>query len=219
MTDEVNGLTNVTFSYQWLADDAAIQGDTGSTYTLTDDAVGKAISVRVTFTDDRDNEESLTSEATAEVTARPDSPDTDAPPSDTGTTVEITVGDTVAGDIAEASEVDWFKVRLLASETYRIDMRGAWGGAWAEVDGKIVWVSAGTLEDPKLLGVFGEDNALVPGTDEEESGNDRGEYSEGKNSRITSFSPPADGYYYIAAAADGAWTGTYELIVTVVTDE
>ena len=212
---DADGLTNVSYSYQWLADDADIQDATGSTYTLTDDAVGKAISVRVTFTDDRDNEESLTSEATAEA----DSPDTDAPPSDTGTTVEITVGDTVAGDIAEASEVDWFKVRLLASETYRIDMRGAWGGAWAEVDGKIVWVSAGTLEDPKLLGVFGEDNALVPGTDEEESGNDRGEYSEGKNSRITSFSPPADGYYYIAAAADGAWTGTYELTVTVVTDE
>ena len=217
--DDADGLTNVSYSYQWLADDADIQDATGSTYTLTDDDVGKAISVRATFTDNAGNEESLTSEATAEVTARPDSPDTDAPPSDTGTTVEITVGDTVAGDIAEASEVDWFKVRLLASETYRIDMRGAWGGAWAEVDGKIVWVSAGTLEDPKLLGVFGEDNALVPGTDEEESGNDRGEYSEGKNSRITSFSPPADGYYYIAAAADGAWTGTYELIVTVVTDE
>ena len=216
---DANGLTNVAFSYQWLADDADIGGETASTYAVSDAAVGKAISVRVTFTDDRDNEESLTSEATAEVTARPDSPDTDAPPSDTGTTVEITVGDTVAGDIAEASEVDWFKVRLLASETYRIDMRGAWGGAWAEVDGKIVWVSAGTLEDPKLLGVFGEDNALVPGTDEEESGNDRGEYSEGKNSRITSFSPPADGYYYIAAAADGAWTGTYELTITVVTDE
>ena len=218
ITDE-DGLTNVSFSYQWLADDADIGGETASTYAVSDDAVGKAISVRATFTDNAGNEESLTSEATAEVEARPDSPDTDAPPSDTGTTVEITVGDTVAADIAEASEVDWFKVRLLASETYRIDMRGAWGGAWAEVDGKIVWVSAGTLEDPKLLGVFGEDNALVPGTDEEESGNDRGEYSEGKNSRITSFSPPADGYYYIAAAADGAWTGTYELTVTVVTDE
>ena len=216
---DADGLTNVTFSYQWLADSSYIGGETASTYAVSDDDVGKAISVRVTFTDDRDNEESLTSEATAEVTARPDSPDTEAPPSDTGTTVEITVGDTVAGDIAEASEVDWFKVRLLASETYRIDMRGAWGGGWVEVDGKIVWVSAGTLEDPKLLGVFGEDNALVPGTDEEESGNDRGEYSEGKNSRITSFSPPADGYYYIAAAAEGAWTGTYELTVTVVTDE
>ena len=123
------------------------------------------------------------------------------------------------GDIEEASEVDWFRVSLLASETYRIDMRGTWGGEWALVDGEIVWVSPGTLEDPKLLGVFDEDDALVPGTDEEESGNDRGDYSEGKNSRIASFSPPADGYYYIAAAAEGAWTGTYELTVTIVADE
>ena len=115
--------------------------------------------------------------------------------------------------------MDWFKVSLLASETYQIDMRGAWGGEWAEVDGEVVWVSPGTLEDPKLLGVFGEDDALVPGTDEEESGNDRGDSSEGKNSRITPFSPPADGYYYIAAAAEGAWTGTYELTVTIVADE
>ena len=218
ITDD-DGLTNVSYSYQWLADAADIQDATASTYTLSDDEVGKTIKVRVTFTDDRGNGESLTSAATAAVAARPDSQETDAPPSDTGTAVEITVGDTVAGDIEEASEVDWFKVSLLASETYRIDMRGAWGGAWAEVDGEIVWVSPGTLEDPKLLGVFGEDDALVPGTDEEESGNDRGDSSEGKNSRITSFSPPADGYYYIAAAAEGAWKGTYELTITEVSDE
>ena len=70
ITDE-DGLTNVTFSYQWLADDADIQGDTGSTYTLTDDDVGKVIKVKVTFTDNAGNEESLTSGATAEVIAGP----------------------------------------------------------------------------------------------------------------------------------------------------
>ena len=217
-----NGLTSPIYSYQWVSNDGNadtdIAGETASTYELSDDDVGKTIRVRATFTDDRDNEETLTSEATAVVAARPDSQDTDAPPRDPSETVDITVGNTVSGEIAEASEVDWFRVRLLASETYRIDMRGAWGGAWAEVDGEIVWVSAGTLEDPKLLGVFGEHDALVPGTDEEESGNDRGDSSEGKNSRIASFSPPADGYYYIAAAAEAAWTGTYEVTVTVVSD-
>ena len=190
ISDE-DGLTNVTFTYQWLADDADIAGETASTYAVSDDDVGKAIRVRVSFTDDRNNQESLTSTATDTVSAKPDSQDTDAPPRDPSETVEIAVGDTVAGDIEEASEVDWFKVSLLASETYQIDMRGAWGGEWAEVDGEVVWVSPGTLEDPKLLGVFGEDDALVPGTDEEESGNDRGDSSEGKNSRITPFSPPA----------------------------
>ena len=77
--DDADGLTNVSYSYQWLADDADIQDATGSTYTLSDDDVGKAISVRATFTDNAGNEESLTSEATAEVEARPNSPATGAP--------------------------------------------------------------------------------------------------------------------------------------------
>ena len=76
-----DGLTNVSFSYQWLADDADIGGETASTYTLSDDDVGKVIKVKVTFTDNAGNEESLTSEATAEVEARPNSPATGAPPS------------------------------------------------------------------------------------------------------------------------------------------
>ena len=214
-----DGLTNAEFSYQWLANDADIQNATDSTYTLTDDDVGKTIKVRVSFTDDRSNDETLTSAATDTVVAKPDSPDTDAPPRDPGTTVDVTVGNTVTGEIEEAIEVDWFKVSLLASETYQIDMRGAWGGEWARIDGEIVWVAPGTLHDPKLLGVFSAVNVLVPGTDEEVSGDDRGDYEEGKNSRITSFSPPADGYYYIAAAAEAAWTGTYELTVTVAADE
>ena len=218
MADE-DGLDNAEFSYQWLANDADIQNATDSTYTLTAEDVGKTIKVRVSFTDDRSNDETLTSAATDTVVAKPDSPDTDAPPRDPGATVDVTVGNTVTGEIEEAIEVDWFKVSLLASETYQIDMRGAWGGEWARIDGEIVWVAPGTLHDPKLLGVFSAANVLVPGTDEEVSGDDRGDYEEGKNSRITSFSPPADGYYYIAAAAEAAWTGTYELTVTVVADE
>ena len=57
-------LENVSFSYQWLADDEAISGATGSSYTLADTGEGKTIRVRVSFTDDAGNEESLTSEAT-----------------------------------------------------------------------------------------------------------------------------------------------------------
>ena len=59
-----NRLENVSFSYQWLADDEAISGATGSSYTLADTGEGKTIRVRVSFTDDAGNEESLTSEAT-----------------------------------------------------------------------------------------------------------------------------------------------------------
>ena len=69
-----DGLDNVTFSYQWMADDANIQGATGSSYTLADRDKGKAIKVRVSFTDDANNEESLTSAATDAVTALPGKP-------------------------------------------------------------------------------------------------------------------------------------------------
>ena len=56
-----NGLENVTFTYQWLADNAAIAGATGSTHTLADADEGKAITVQVSFTDDAGNDEMLTS--------------------------------------------------------------------------------------------------------------------------------------------------------------
>ena len=71
-----DGLTSVSYSYQWLADGADINGATGSTYQVSDDDVGKTIKVKVSFTDDANNEESLTSAATGQVTAavaaRPD---------------------------------------------------------------------------------------------------------------------------------------------------
>ena len=65
-----DGLTNVSYSYQWVADDTDIDGATDSSYTLSEDDVGKTINVRVSFEDDAGNEESLTSAATA-AAARP----------------------------------------------------------------------------------------------------------------------------------------------------
>ena len=61
---DADGLEEVVFQYQWLSEDADIPGATGSTYTLTSGDVGKAIRVRVSFTDDGDNEETLTSAPT-----------------------------------------------------------------------------------------------------------------------------------------------------------
>ena len=76
---DADGLDNVTYSYQWLADDTAIEGATSSTCSLTDDEEGKAIKVRVSFTDDAGNQETLTSAATAAVAAKPNSPATGQP--------------------------------------------------------------------------------------------------------------------------------------------
>ena len=66
-----DGLTNVSYEYQWLADGTDIEGATGSSYELTASEQGQTIQVRVSFTDDANNEESLTSEATVEVAAAP----------------------------------------------------------------------------------------------------------------------------------------------------
>ena len=78
---DADGLTNVTYSYQWLGDDTDIAGATSSTYTLVDDDEGQTIKVRVTVTDDAENETTLTSAATEAVAAapQPDSPATGQP--------------------------------------------------------------------------------------------------------------------------------------------
>ena len=64
---DADGFDNAVFGYQWLADDVAIQGATGSSYTLVDADEGQSIKVTVSFTDDAGNSESLTSVATNEV--------------------------------------------------------------------------------------------------------------------------------------------------------
>ena len=64
-----DGLSNATFAYQWLADDAEINGATASTYTMADDDAGKVLKVRVSFTDDAGNDEQLTSAVTGAVAA------------------------------------------------------------------------------------------------------------------------------------------------------
>ena len=64
-----DGLTNATFSYQWLGEEAEISGATSSAYTLVDADSGKTITVQVSFADDAGNDESLTSTATTAVAA------------------------------------------------------------------------------------------------------------------------------------------------------
>ena len=68
-----DGLDNVSYSYQWIANDGTTDTDiedaTDSAYTPPVSDVGKTIKVRVTFTDDADNQESLTSADTDTVAA------------------------------------------------------------------------------------------------------------------------------------------------------
>ena len=101
---DADGLNNVRYEYQWLADDSDIAGGSGSTYTLADADEGKAIRVRVGFTDDANNEESLTSTATDAVAAEPqaNSPATGAP-TVTGT---VQVGETLTADTSGIADAD-----------------------------------------------------------------------------------------------------------------
>ena len=73
--DDADGLGDAVFSYQWIANDengdVDISGATGASYDMVADDKGKAIKVRVSFTDGGGNEETLTSEATAAVAAAP----------------------------------------------------------------------------------------------------------------------------------------------------
>ncbi|MYH03561.1 MAG: BspA family leucine-rich repeat surface protein, partial [Cenarchaeum sp. SB0675_bin_21] len=68
---DADGMINATFAYQWLSNDGAttseISGAASSSYTLAASDQGKTIQVRVTFTDDAGNPESLTSVATSQV--------------------------------------------------------------------------------------------------------------------------------------------------------
>ena len=66
-----DGLSNVSYRYQWIAGGADIDGATGASLALATSQQGQTIQVRVTFTDDTGNSESLTSVATDAVTAKP----------------------------------------------------------------------------------------------------------------------------------------------------
>ena len=103
---DADGLTNVSYSYQWVRNDNGadidIAGETDSTYTLVFADQGKTIKVRVSFTDDGGNEETLTSAATAEIAARPNTPATGAP------TISGTaqVGETLTAETSGISDAD-----------------------------------------------------------------------------------------------------------------
>ena len=99
---DADGLDNAVFSYQWLADGTDISGSTGSTYTLADADEGKAISVKVSFTDGAGHAETLTSAATDVVEAKPNNPATGAP-AIRGT---AQVGETLTSDTSGISDAD-----------------------------------------------------------------------------------------------------------------
>ena len=72
--EDADGLTNVSYRYQWTAGGSDIDGATGSSYALTSSEQGETIQVRVTFTDDAGNDETLTSASVGPVQAGESAP-------------------------------------------------------------------------------------------------------------------------------------------------
>ena len=151
-----DGADDADFEYQWLANDgngdADISGATGRTYTLVDADEGKTIKVRVSFTDDGGNAESLTSAATAVVTERPNTAATGSP-TITGT---AQVGETLSADTSGISDDDGaddadFEYQWLANDGNEdVEISGATGRTYTPVDadeGKTIKVRVSFTDD------------------------------------------------------------------------
>ena len=146
-----DGLNNATFAYQWLTDDAEINGATASTYTLVAADAGKAIRVRVSFTDDAGNDEELTSAVTGAVAAAPPPPNTPATgaPSITGT---AQVGETLTADITGIADDDGLDNATFAYQWFAADaeINGATASTYTLVDddaGKAIKVRVSFTDD------------------------------------------------------------------------
>ena len=145
---DADGLSSVQYEYQWLADDSDIAGATNATYTLTDSEESKVITVQVSFTDDADNEETLTSEATDEVAAKPNTPATGAP-SISGT---AQVGETLTANTSGIVDADGltnaaFTYQWLADDA---DISGATNATYtlaAADEGKAITVQVSFTDD------------------------------------------------------------------------
>ena len=145
---DADGLSNIQYEYQWLADDSDIAGATNATYTLVATDEGKVINVRVSFTDDEGNEESLTSGATDAVDARPNSPATGVP-TITGT---AQVGETLTANTSGITDADGlsnvqYEYQWLADDS---DIAGATNATYTLEDadeGKAISVSISFTDD------------------------------------------------------------------------
>ena len=92
---DTDGLTTPGYTYQWLRAGSNISGATSNTYTLTSSDYGETIQVKVDFTDDANNPESLTSDETVPV-----APVAATCPTDTDTVwcTTLTVGHSLDSD-------------------------------------------------------------------------------------------------------------------------
>ena len=131
---DADGLDNAAFAYRWLRGGADIPGATGSSYTAENADEGERLKVRVDFTDDAGNDESLTSAATDAVEAAPRA---NAPaqgrPEIRGT---ARVGETLTASTSGISDADGLDNAAFAYRWLRggADIPGATGASYTAVE-------------------------------------------------------------------------------------
>ena len=137
---DANGLTSVSYAYQWIRvatdnTETNIASATASTYTLVAADLGTTIKVKVIFTDDASNPETLTSTATAAVAAAANTPATGAP----AITGAAQVGQTLTAGTTAIMDADGL---TSVSYTYQ----------WIRVDGTDADISGATSITYTLVG-------------------------------------------------------------------
>ncbi len=145
---DADGLINISYAYQWLADGLDISGANAASYTLTPTEEGKAIKVRVSFTDDAGHPESVTSAATSAVEARPNTP-ASGEPTINGT---AQVGETLTANTSSITDADGltnvsYTFQWLADDT---EISGANASTYTllETDeGKVIKVTVSFTDD------------------------------------------------------------------------
>ena len=217
--EDADGLDNATFAYQWLAndgtDDSEIAGATNATWEVAPEQAGKTLTVRVTFTDDKGNEETLVSAASDTVVDRRPVAATlsvGAGAAEAGRfRLRIAFGDAVTG----LALTDLAAARVAGDAAAVSDLAEAeTGRAWT------AWVAAGagryTVRLAAGAAESGERRSLasVLAVDVDAAGN------------ATAVSGPVVTAVALAAAPDGTWTAgetvrlslTFSEPVTVSTD-
>ena len=153
---DTDGLTNASYSYQWVRNNGTSDSDiadaTASTYALVDEDAGKTIKVQVTFTDDAGHEETLTSTATASVEARPNSPATGAPTISGTVQVRETLTASTSGiaDTDGLTNVSYSYQWIRNDGSVDTDIQDATGSGYSLVDadeGKTIKVKVSFTDD------------------------------------------------------------------------
>ncbi|RKW12388.1 MAG: hypothetical protein D8H94_11675, partial [Cardiobacterium sp.] len=112
--NDPDGVPATGVKYQWMADGVAIQGATGPTYTVSAADKDKAISLNISYTDNRGNPENISTPSTTKVVDGTPTPQPPQPGQNHPGSVAISgnakVGEKLTADVHDDDQFDEAKV-------------------------------------------------------------------------------------------------------------